>query len=435
MIPHHQLFFNPNVKFNFTGGSLTSDAGLLLIHEFMHQIKFPQLLNQHFHLDHDQAIRTHTNHDLCLQHILQTIAGYHCADDADELRAEPLVTQLLNKTSLASQPTLSRFYHRLTKETSKQLEHVNQQLLHRFYQVQTPESFIFDVDSTHFQTYGHQYGNGFNAHYQARGFHPLMVFDGMTGDCLKVELRAGNVYTSRNIVSFLGPLLSRYQKEFRSAYRIVRGDSGFAHKELYELCETLDTKYLIRLKANAQLYRLAKEVTDHLLDDGSLNYSQQFYGEFEYQAKSWNKPRRVIVQVRRKAGELIPEYLFLVTNMETRPDLVVSLYAKRGTMENYIKECKNGFRMDKVSHQNFMTNVNRIQLVVLAYNLINGFRRLALPKDYRQMQIETLRTKFIKIAAKRVKQARRIIFKLCSHYPYKEVFNQCLRNIHTIQLE
>ena len=189
------------------------------------------------------------------------------------------------------------------------------------------------------------------------------------------------------------------------------------------------------MKANAQLHRLAKEVTDHLLDDGSLNYSQQFYGEFEYQAKSWNKPRRVIVQVRPKAGELIPEYLFLVTNMETRPDLVVSLYAKRGTMENYIKECKNGFRMDKVSHQNFMTNVNRIQLVVLAYNLINGFRRLALPKDYRQMQIETLRTKFIKIAAKRVKQARRIIFKLCSHYPYKEVFNQCLRNIHTIQLE
>ena len=70
-----------------------------------------------------------------------------------------------------------------------------------------------------------------------------------------------------------------------------------------------------------------------------------------------NHPRRVIVQVRRKAGELIPDYLFLVTNMETRPEMVVSLYAKRGTMENYIKECKNGFRMDKVSHKYWMTNV------------------------------------------------------------------------------
>ena len=113
---------------------------------------------------------------------------------------------------------------------------------------------------------------------------------------------------------------------------------------------------MIRLKANATLYRLAKEVTDVLFEECSLQYSQQFYGEFDYQAKSWNHPRRVIVQVRRKAGELIPDYLFLVTNMETRPEMVVSLYAKRGTMENYIKECKNGFRMDKVSHKYWMTN-------------------------------------------------------------------------------
>ena len=89
---------------------------------------------------------------------------------------------------------------------------------------------------------------------------------------------------------------------------------------------------MIRLKANATLYRLAKEVTDVFFEECSLQYSQQFCGEFEYQAKSWNGPRRVIVQVRRKAGELIPDYLFLVTNMETRPEMVVSLYVKHGTM-------------------------------------------------------------------------------------------------------
>lgn len=192
---------------------------------------------------------------------------------------------------------------------------------------------------------------------------------------------------------------------------------------------------MIRLKANATLYRLAKEVTDVFFEECSLQYSQQFCGEFEYQAKSWNGPRRVIVQVRRKAGELIPDYLFLVTNMETRLEMVVSLYVKHGTMENYIKECKNGFRMNKVSHKNWMTNVNRIQLMVLAYHLINGFRRLTLPHEFSKMQIETLRTKLIKIAAKRVKQSRRIVFKLCSHYPYKEIVRHCLKRIQTIQLE
>ena len=75
-------------------------------------------------------------------------------------------------------------------------------------------------------------------------------------------------------------------------------------------------------------------------EECSLQYSQQFYGEFDYQAKSWNHPRRVIVQVRRKAGELIPDYLFLVTNMETRPEMVVSLYAKRGRWKTISKSVK-----------------------------------------------------------------------------------------------
>ena len=95
----------------------------------MHHMKFPELLKQYFYLETDQAIRTHTNHDLCLQQIYQTIAGYHCADDADELRVDPLLTTLLDKPSLASQPTLSRFTHRLTKEISKPFKLINQKLL------------------------------------------------------------------------------------------------------------------------------------------------------------------------------------------------------------------------------------------------------------------------------------------------------------------
>lgn len=69
MIHQERLHFHKKIKFNFGGGDLTSDTGLLLIQEFMHHVKFPELLKQHFHLETDQAIRTHTNHDLCLQQI------------------------------------------------------------------------------------------------------------------------------------------------------------------------------------------------------------------------------------------------------------------------------------------------------------------------------------------------------------------------------
>lgn len=136
MIHQEQLQFNKNIKFNFAGGDLTSDAGLLLVYEFMNNVGFKSLLIQHFSVKKDKALRIHTNIDLCLQQILQFIAGYHCADHADELTTEPLFTKLLSKSVLASQPTLSRFAHRLDNETIKQFRDINQLLLDRYYQIE-----------------------------------------------------------------------------------------------------------------------------------------------------------------------------------------------------------------------------------------------------------------------------------------------------------
>ena len=53
---------------------------------------------------------------------------------------------------------------------------------------------LFDIDSTLLDTYGHQEGEGFNFHYQAHGYHPLLCYDGLTGDLLKAELRDGTMY-------------------------------------------------------------------------------------------------------------------------------------------------------------------------------------------------------------------------------------------------
>lgn len=90
--------------------------------------------------------------------------------------------------------------------------------------------------------------------------------------------------------------------------------------------------------------------------------------------------------------------------------------------------------MDKVSHKSYIANLNRIQQTVLAYNIINGFRRLTLPKGYRQMMIEILRIKLFKVVAQKVKKARQVIFKLCSHYPYQKIFNETLKNIKNYNL-
>lgn len=65
---------------------------------------------------------------------------------------------------------------------------------------------FLDLDSTHSDTYGNQEEAAYNGHYRTTGYHPLVAFDGLTGDFLKAELRPGNVYTSTGVQEFLEPL-------------------------------------------------------------------------------------------------------------------------------------------------------------------------------------------------------------------------------------
>ena len=93
-------------------------------------------------------------------------------------------------------------------------------------------------DSTLLDTYGHQEGEGFNFHYQNHGYHPLVCYDGITGDLLKIELRNGTDYSCTSVVDFLQPLLDEFLTEYPDVPLLLRGDSGFATPLLYKQCET-----------------------------------------------------------------------------------------------------------------------------------------------------------------------------------------------------
>ena len=101
-------------------------------------------------------------------------------------------------------------------------------------------------------------------------------------------------------------------------------------------------------------------------------------------------------------------------------------YYKRGQMENFIKESKSGFDFASVSNHTRIVNANRLQVHSLAYNIFNWFRRLSLSANVRKQRIDTVRLKLLKIAAKVVRSARYITFKLCSSCPYKNEFYETL---------
>ena len=65
-----------------------------------------------------------------------------------------------------------------------------------------PQAVILDLDSTLLDAYGRQEGRAFNFHYQSNGYHPLVCYDGMTGDLIKIQLCDGTQYSCTGVVDF-----------------------------------------------------------------------------------------------------------------------------------------------------------------------------------------------------------------------------------------
>jgi hypothetical protein len=60
------------------------------------------------------------------------------------------------------------------------------------------------------------------------------------------------------------------------------------------------------------------------------------YGDFEYQAVSWDKPRRVVAKVEWHPRELLLRVGFVVTNLPMEPDWIIRFYNQRGTAEQHL---------------------------------------------------------------------------------------------------
>lgn len=433
-LSQNTLHFNRSIKLSNDGGELSSDTGELIFREFDEKLGFSQTITKYLHLNDERTYCIYENELLFRQKIYQLIAGYHEDDAADRLTHDPIFKHVLGIPALASQPSLSRFYKRFTKKAISQLQEANQELLDSVHRARQSKALIFDLDSTHSDTYGDQEQSSYNAHYRTTGFHPLVAFDGLTGDFLKAQLRPGNVYTSNGVVEFMRPLIKHYNEMFPEKSYLVRGDSGFAVPGLYELCEDEWFYYIIRLKSNAKLKALAEEYHPaHEIQDVSV--TESYVEESIYQASSWSKPRRIVIQSTRPAGELFFSHTFFVTNLgETfSPQAIVHSYKQRGTMENFIKEAKDGFGFDQMKSHDFIVNEARMMLSLLAYNFTNWLRTLSFPKKHKGIQIQTIRTRLIKVASKLVKSGRSLYFKMSSSFVYEHFFWDVLTRVQRLQ--
>ena len=426
-----KLDFDSKVRVEFRGATITSDAGLLACRELDDALSLTDSADEFLKESRTGKNILHQLIPLLRQSVYSRLAGYDDTNDADRLSQDPALRVVVGwkgpDRNAASTSEMGRFETELLtqKGNLKGIERLNVEWIKRALAKTVHRRIILDIDSSESPVHGEQEEAACNGHFGCICYHPLFCFN-QFGDCEGAVLRPGNVHSADGWKEFINPIVERYLK---LAVRLLfRADAAFAKPEIYEYLETRHIGYAIRLPANEVLQ---KEIA-HLLVRPTEWPSQKpivSYHDFVYQAQSWNVPRRVVAKVEWHQGELFPRVGFIVTNLSYPTKGIVSFYNGRGTAEQWIKEGKYALNWTRLSCHKFVANQVRLWLFILAYNLGNFFRRLALPEAIKSWSLTSIQTRLIKIGGRLVRHARRLVFQLAEVMVTKEMFDEMLERI------
>ena len=478
--PRHPLLFTDlaarQVVADFTGGTLSTDAGALLLREVDFNLGMTTGLAQCFTDWRNQRWVEHTLPELLAQRLYGLALGYEDINDHSQLRRDPLLATACNKIdplgqdrrnpedrgfALAAPSTLNRLelsnnqhtrYHKLPHDPARVEAH-----LLRMGARCLPKharEVVVDLDAMGHRLHGLQEGRHFNAYYDDYCYLPLYAFVGNFP--LWAQLRTADHEAAYGAVAALAQIVAAIRQRCPRVRIIVRGDSGFCREEIMAWCEgQWEVYYCLGLAKNSVLVeRLVPAMVTararHCLCGGA---SVREFVEFQYRTHdTWSRSRRVIgkAEVMRE-GE---NPRFVVTSLpvegfeddaqeeeEDQPQrfsparLYEEFYCARGDMENLLKQQVLDLRADRMSTAYLASNQFRLWEAMFAYLLMERLRTQGLTgTEYERATVGSLRLKFLKVAAQVRVSVRRVYVQLSSAYPLQALFRLCQERLMQVAM-
>ena len=446
---------------DFSGGTLSSDGGALLLRQVDRNLGLSLALAQCFADGRDARFVDHRLDQLLRQRLYAMALGYEDINDHDQLRRDSLLATACDKsdplgedrfhpvdrgTALAGAATLNRLElsnnrhsrcHKLPHDPAR-IEACLLTLGVRCLPKHARE-VVVDLDAMGHLLHGTQEGARFHVYYGGHCYLPLYA---VVGDIpLWAQLRTCEHEAAHGVVPALEKIVAAIRKRCKKARIIVRADSGFCREEILAWCESQrEVYYCLGLKKNAKLIEilgpaLAQARGRHCLTSAP---SVRVFREFEYQTReSWSRARRVIGKAEVMSAGENPR--FVVTNLPAQGfkgesdrerfaagRLYEELYCARGEMENVLKQQVLDLPGDRMSTHHLASNQLRLWLATLAYLLMERLRALGLAgTELAQATVGRVRLKLLKVAAQVRVSVRRVYVQLSSAYPLQPLFRLC----------
>lgn len=449
---------------DFSGGTLSSDGGVLLLRQVDRGLGVSRALARCFYDLRDARFVDHQLEQLLSQRLYGLALGYEDINDHQTLRLDPLLAVACEKrdplgqdrlqpefrgAALAAPSTLNRLELSNNKNTrAHKLPHdpkkIQGCLLETAVRCLPKEAreIVLDLDAMGHLLHGSQEGRRFNAYYGDYCYLPLYV---MAGDVLLwAQLRTAEHEAAHGVVAALEQIVPAIRKRCPGVRIIVRADSGFCREQILSWCEgQSEVYYCIGLIKNPVVIEklgpaLAQARARHCLVGKASTRS--FLG-FEYQTRNWTRARRVIGK-----AEVTPEGdnpRFVVTNLPakgfadddaverfTPANLYEVLYCARGECENVLKQQVLDLQADRMSTHHLASNQLRLWLSAFAYLLIERVRSVGCREtDLARATAGSIRLKLLKVAAQVKVSVRRIYVQLSTAYPLQNLFRLCQQRL------
>lgn len=338
------------------------------------------------------------------------IAGGDAISDIKQLRFDDVVKGYLGRESLMACSTAVEFLAQLCGAHVAALSTVAGSVARDTLHLNRNRTATLDVDATFI---GAEKQAALMSYHGTRGYYPMLGFVAETKGLLLSEFRDGNISPSADAPGFLRRLLSRLPKTVEKIR--LRSDAAWFNHEVMDDCARQGIEFAITAARNSHtcdlIRRIADEQWEVFGDVRGEEIADTVYS-FEHGERAY---RLIVIREPVRQMSLFNDkyvYRAVITNMDWEKRRLVKWHRERATSENWIKEMKGGFSLERLPSGRFLSNAAFLQIISLAYNLVEALKVLGLPEEYRQKTIKSLRYRLFNIPAIWVRHARQWVLKL-----------------------
>ncbi len=425
---------------SFDGGTLTSDAGALLLGATDKVLGLSRRLAACFTDRRNPELIEHSVETLLMQRITGIALGYEDLNDHDELRHDPMMAVLAGKLAasradcapVAGKSTLNRLelsqpeptrYAKIAADSAA-IEALFVDLFLDAHD-KPPDEIVLDLDATDDPLHGHQEDRFFHGYYDCYCYLPLYIFCGR--HLLVAKLRPANIDASAGALEEVARVVAQIRARWPQTRIVLRADSGFCREPLMAWAEANGVDYVFGLARNARLVAaIGGEMQQARREAEATGQPARRFRDFLWTTrKSWSRERRVIGKAEWTQGEANPR--FIVTSLPAEVieghRLYETVYCARGEMENRIKECQLDLFADRTSAVTMRANQLRLWFASFAYVLLCALRRIGLAQtQFARATCGTIRLKLLKLGALVRISVRRVVVAMASACPWQTEF-------------